>query len=177
MYVDVVETEALQALVKAGEEVLGRAKVAIRAGPHVPAGLGGDDQLVAKAPEVVVEDPGEVALGAPVWRPVVVRQVEVGDAQVEGSAHNGTLGVERPVVAEVLPQPKRHGRQEQTAGAAAAIWSWTASGLRQAGRWSCRRPSGFRRCSLMSEHLGDDAEVVPAEALINGLLPFVGKAG
>ena len=45
--VDVVEAQAPQALVEAREQVLARAPVAVRPGPHVVAGLGGDDQLVA----------------------------------------------------------------------------------------------------------------------------------
>ena len=71
--------------------------------------------------EVVVEDPGEVGLGAAVRGPVVVGQVEMGDAQVEGSAQDGTLGVDGPVVTEVLPQPKRYGGQEQAAAPTTAI--------------------------------------------------------
>jgi hypothetical protein len=66
--VDVVEAEAPQALVEAGEEVFARAEVAVGARPHVPTGLGGDDQLVAERAEVVVEDPREVGLGASVRR-------------------------------------------------------------------------------------------------------------
>ena len=53
-----------------------------------------------------MEDAGEVRLGAAVGGSVVVGQVEVGDAQVEGPTHDGALGVERPVVTEVLPQPE-----------------------------------------------------------------------
>ena len=101
--VDVVEAEAPQALVEAGEEVLARAEVAVRARPHVPAGLGGDDELVAVVAEVVVQDPAEVGLGAAVRGAVVVGQVEMGDTEVEGSAQDGTLGLDGPVVAEVLP--------------------------------------------------------------------------
>jgi hypothetical protein len=101
--VDVVETEALQALVEAGEEVLAGAEVAVGAWPHVPTSFGGDDQLVATVAEVVVQDAGEVGLSAAVRGPVVVGQVEMGDAQVEGSAQDGALGVDGSVVAEVLP--------------------------------------------------------------------------
>ena len=119
--VDVVEPEAPQALIEAGEEVLPGAEVAVGARPHVPTGLGGDDELVAVVAEVLVEDPGEVGLGAAVGGPVVVGQVEMGDAQVEGSAHDGPLGVDGPVVAEVLPQPERHGGQEQAAAPTTAI--------------------------------------------------------
>jgi hypothetical protein len=51
--VDVVETHALQALVEAREQVFARAAaLAVRARPHVPAGLAGDDQFVAVGREV-----------------------------------------------------------------------------------------------------------------------------
>ena len=45
----------------------------------------------------------------------------MGDAQIEGPSQDGALGVERPVVAEVLPQPERHRGQEQTAAPTTAI--------------------------------------------------------
>ena len=47
--VDVVEAHPPQGLVEAGDEVLpGAADLAVRPRPHVPAGLAGDDQLVAQ---------------------------------------------------------------------------------------------------------------------------------
>ena len=45
--VDVVEAEAREALVEAREQVLARPPLAVRAGPHVVAGLRRDDELVA----------------------------------------------------------------------------------------------------------------------------------
>src|SRR3712207_7010591 len=50
-----------------------------------------DDELVAIGSEVVGEVPAEVGLRRAVGRPVVVGQVEVGDAQVEGAAQDGPL--------------------------------------------------------------------------------------
>ena len=41
----------------------------------------------------------------------------MGDAVVERMAQQRTLGVERAVVAEVVPEPQRDGRQEQPLGA------------------------------------------------------------
>jgi hypothetical protein len=108
--VDVVEPEALQRLVERREEVLARAAVAVRPGPHVPAGLGADDQLVAVRPEVLREQPTDVLLCGAVRRAVVVREIEVGDAEIECPARYGALGVERPVATEVLPEPQRHRR-------------------------------------------------------------------
>ena len=47
-------------------------------------------------------------------RAVVVAEVEMGHAAIECSQHDGALGVERTVVAEVLPQAERDRRQEET---------------------------------------------------------------
>ena len=50
--VHVIESQALQALVEAGEEVFARAPFAVGSGPHVVTGFGRDDQLVAMGGEV-----------------------------------------------------------------------------------------------------------------------------
>ena len=55
----------------------------------------------------VGDDQAEVLLGGAVGRAVVVGEVEVGDAEVEGSPHDGALGLERSVVAEILPKAER----------------------------------------------------------------------
>ena len=110
-----------EALVEAAEQVLARAPLAVRAGPHVVPGLGRDHQLVAVGLEVLGEDPAEVDLGAPVRRPVVVGEVEVGDPEVERAAQDRAAGRQRPVVAEVLPQAERDRRQLQAAAPAAAV--------------------------------------------------------
>ena len=90
-------------------------------GPHVPAGLRRDDQLVAVAAEVLGEDAPEVELRAAVRRPVVVGEVEVGDAEVECPAQDRAAVAQRAVVAEVLPQPERDRRELQAAAPAAAV--------------------------------------------------------
>src|SRR3977135_2261466 len=54
--VDVLEAHAREALIEARQEVLARAPLAVRAGPHVVAGLRGDDELVAPRPDVLRED-------------------------------------------------------------------------------------------------------------------------
>ena len=46
--VDVVEAHALEAVVERGEQIFARAADAVGAGPHVPAGLCGDDEFVAQ---------------------------------------------------------------------------------------------------------------------------------
>jgi hypothetical protein len=119
--VDVVEPEPLQALVEACDEVFPRAEVAVWARPHVPTCLRGDDEFVAAILEVVVEDPGEVGLGAAVWRSVVVGQIEMGYPEIEGPAQDGALDVEGPVVTEILPQPQRHRWQEEAAAPTTAV--------------------------------------------------------
>ena len=119
--VDVLQAHALQALVEARQQVLARAPVAVRSRPHVVAGFGGYDELIAVGPEVVGEDPAEGRLGRPVRRPVVVAEVEVGDPEVERAPQDRPAGLDRPVAAEVLPQPERDGGKLQSAAPAAAV--------------------------------------------------------
>ena len=72
-------------------------------------------------PEVLAHQPAEVDLGAAVGRPVVVREVEVGDAEVEGAAQDRPLGRQRRLVAEVLPQAQGDRGQLHAAAPAAAV--------------------------------------------------------
>src|SRR3984885_14639415 len=108
--VDVVEAQPAQTLIEACEEIFPRSKVAIGARPHVPAGLGGDDEFVAILAEVLAEDPSEIRLGTAIRGPIVVGQIKMGDTQVEGTPQDGALSLERSVITEVLPQPKRYRR-------------------------------------------------------------------
>ena len=120
--VHVVDAHPGQRLVQTGQQVLaGAAALPVRARPHVVAGLGRQDQLIAVRPEVLGEDRAEVGLRAAVGRPVVVGQVEVRDAAVEGAPQDGPLPLEGHVVAEVVPQPQRDGGQVQATSAAAAV--------------------------------------------------------
>ena len=71
--------------------------------------------------EVVTEDAAERLLCRPVRRPVIVRQVEVRDPEVEGPAHDRATGLQGALAAEVLPEAERDRRQVQPAAAAAAV--------------------------------------------------------
>ena len=93
--VHVLHPHPLQRLVEAGQQVLARAPLPVRPRPHVVPGLGRDDQLVPVREEVLAEQPPEVDLGRPVGRPVVVREIEVGDAEVEGAPQDRALGAQR----------------------------------------------------------------------------------
>ena len=120
--VDVVQAHPLQGLLARGDEVLPRpAALAVGAGPHVVAGLARDDQLVAVGPEVAREGGAEVALGRAVGRAVVVREVEVRHAAVEGPAQGRLLALERHVVAEVVPEAEGDGRQVEPGAADPAV--------------------------------------------------------
>ena len=117
--IDVFEAHPLQALVETRQQVLSRAPDAVRPRPHVVAGLRRDHQLVAAPGQVRAEDAAEVLLGRAVRRPVVVRQVEVGDPEIEGPADDRPLRVHRAIAAEILPEPERDHRQFEAAAAAA----------------------------------------------------------
>ena len=119
--VHVLQAHALQALVEARQQVLARAPNTVRARPHVVTGLGRDHELIAVAGQVGRQDPAEVLLGRAVRRAVVVGQVELGDPQVERTADDRALALQRDVAAKVLPQAERDRRQLEPAAAAAAV--------------------------------------------------------
>ena len=64
------------------------------------------EELATGVREVLAEQPAKVDLRAAVGRTVVVRQIEMGDAEVERPPQDRSLGVQRPVVTEVVPQPE-----------------------------------------------------------------------
>jgi predicted thioesterase len=102
--VDVVESEPAERLVEAREQIAAATELTIGTRPHVPTRLARDDEFVAVGLEVRAQHPAEVLLGGAVRRTVVVREVEVGDSAVKGMAQYFALGIEWPVVAEVVPQ-------------------------------------------------------------------------
>jgi hypothetical protein len=68
---------------------LARAQIAVGAGPHVPTGLGGDDQFVAVGKEVFFDDLAEGFFGRSVGRAVIIGEIEMRDAEIEGAAQHG----------------------------------------------------------------------------------------
>ena len=114
-HVHIVQPQPLQALVTAGHQVLPAAPVAVGAVPHVVARLRGDHQLVPVGPEVLPEDAARVDLGAAGDGAVVVGQVELGDAVVEGRAAHGPHVVVVAVGAEVVPEAQADRRELQPA--------------------------------------------------------------
>jgi len=76
----------------------------VRAGPHVPTSLAGDDELVTVGPEVAPQVLAKIGLGAAVGRAVVVGQVKVRDARIERGAQHLALTGQRRGIAKVVPQ-------------------------------------------------------------------------
>ena len=108
-------------LIETGNKILSAAEIPIRAGPHVIARLGGNEQLVAMRMPVAIHMDAEVALRLAVRRTVVVGQVKVRDPVVERGAQQALLHAEGRNIAEIVPQAKRNGGQQYAARAAAAI--------------------------------------------------------
>src|SRR5699024_2483038 len=78
-------------------------------------------QLVAVVAEVLLEDAAQMRLGAARGRAVVVRQIEVVHAEVEGAADDRAQGQRVTVLPEVLPEAQRDRRQQHSGSADAAI--------------------------------------------------------
>ena len=70
--VHIIKIHALQALIKAGDQILAAAMVAVRTLPHIVTGLGGDDQLVAMRLPVAQHVDAKVPLGFAIGRAIVI---------------------------------------------------------------------------------------------------------
>ena len=119
--VHIVQPQPLQALVQAGQQILAAAPVTIGAVPHGIPCLGADDELIPVGHEVLVQDAAQILLGAARLRTVVVGQVEVGDAVVEGGEAELLHGLIAARVTKIVPEPQRDGGQQQAALAAAVV--------------------------------------------------------
>src|SRR5688572_15565415 len=119
--VDVLELHPRETLIEAGEQIFSRAVIAVRALPHAPAGLRRDDQLVAMVGEVAPQNPPERLLGRPRLRSVVVREIEVRDAEIECAQDHGARLVRRVDAPEVVPQTERDRGELQSAAAAPSV--------------------------------------------------------
>ena len=119
--IHVFEAHALEGLVEAGEHILARTPFPVGAGPHIIAGLGGNDEFIPVGGEIFAQQPTEGLLGRAGRGAVVIGQVEVGDAVIEGGAGNGAAVLEQVQAAEVVPPAERDGGQFQPAAAAAVV--------------------------------------------------------
>jgi hypothetical protein len=70
---------------------------------HAVAGLGGDNEFVAVGGEVELEQLAKLGFGGAGRRTVIIGEVEVGDAQIEGSAHDGAAVFKGIDAAEIVP--------------------------------------------------------------------------
>ena len=119
--IHVIQPHALERLVEAGQHILARAPFAIRTGPHIVAGLGGDDEFIAVGGEILPQQPAKGFLGRTGRRAVVVGQVEMRDAVVEGIPGDGAAVLEHVQAAEVVPPAQRDGWQFQSAAPCAVV--------------------------------------------------------
>src|SRR5439155_2880125 len=119
--VDVLEAQPFQTLLEAREQVLARAPLTVGAGPHVVARLRRNDELVTERAQVLVHEEPEVLLRRAVRWAVVVREVEVRDPEVEGSPDYRSARVEGTIVAEVVPEAERDGRELEAAPTGAVV--------------------------------------------------------
>ena len=61
-------------------------------------------------------------------RAVIIGEIEMGDAEIEGVQNEIARGRLRIDVAEILPEPERDARQQHAASAAAPIHHFVVAG-------------------------------------------------
>jgi hypothetical protein len=67
--------------------------------------------------EILSQNLAEVFLSGAVRWPIVVSEVEVGYAAIEGAANRGTSSLEDVCAAKVLPETERDGRKDNAGSA------------------------------------------------------------
>ena len=166
------QAHALERLVAARHQVLARAPLAVRARPHEIARLRRDDHLVAERVEILAHQRAEVFLGGSRRRAVVVSQVEMRDAEIEGAARDGAAVLEDVDVAEVVPQAQRNRGQPHAAGAHAVVaHRLVAVNLRAGSPWrdpcccGCRRAIGARAGAYLRQPQRQNQEQIAAATL------------
>src|SRR5690606_27761650 len=102
-------------------QIFPRPELAIGTGPHIVAGLGRNDDLVAIGAEIAGQHLAEQLLGR-AWRgTVIVGEVEMGDAPVEGVTQDFEGGIIVAGATEILPETERDDGEFQARFAAAAV--------------------------------------------------------
>src|SRR5262245_7383973 len=119
--VHVLQTHALETLVQAGQQILARSEIPIQSWPHVPAGLGADDQLIAVRAKILVKNAAEVLLCRSIRRAIVIGEIKVGNAEVEGPPQHSAAILKDIHPAEVMPQAHRDCGELDAASAAAPV--------------------------------------------------------
>jgi hypothetical protein len=154
--VHVVRAQPAQALIQTGEQILAGSPVPIWSWPHGIAGLAREDQLVPVRRQVGRQDPPQGVFRRARGRPVVVGQIEMGDAEVEGVEEQPAHALEGRALPEAVPQAQRDGGEPEPAAAAAAIDHGLVAiggGLvgherllvqRKGKAWPMERPEGIR---------------------------------
>ncbi|MPM99938.1 hypothetical protein SDC9_147133 [bioreactor metagenome] len=127
--IHIIKSHPFQALIKARRQILFGSPFPVWSGPHIIAGLAGNDQFIPVRQEVFFQNLAECFLRTAWRRTVVVRQIEMGDPKIEGALDHFARIVEQIHLAEVMPKPKGNGRQFQTAVAYAVIDHFVVSVL------------------------------------------------
>ena len=101
-------------------------KIAVRTGPHPPAGFGGDNQLIPVGPQPILEHFSKYGFCGARWRTVIIGQIEMGDSHIEGAGEIMFLAVFIIVnLSEINAKvPEENGRQHESAFAGPAVGGW-----------------------------------------------------
>ena len=87
--IHIIEPHALEGCIQAGKHIFARAPFAIGTGPHIVACFRGDDELIAIWMKILFEQCAEIFFGRAGRRTVVVGEVEMRDAEIEGATGDG----------------------------------------------------------------------------------------
>src|SRR5260370_13081906 len=106
--VHIVEAHPDQALVETGDQIFPRTPLTVGTGPHVVACFGRDNHFVAISSEIGIKNESEGSFSGALRRAVIVCQIKVGDAEVEGTPEDRLTVGYRVSGAKILPKAERY---------------------------------------------------------------------
>ena len=106
--VHIIKAHPDQALVETGYQIFPRTPLTVGTGPHVVACFRRDNHFVTITSEIGIKNESEGSLSGALRRAVIVCQIKMGDAEVEGTPEDRAAVGYRVSVAEVLPKAQRY---------------------------------------------------------------------
>src|SRR5690606_36587089 len=102
--IHIIDPHPLKTLIAACDQIFSASPFPIRSGPHVITRLGGNHQLITMPAEVFPENSSESSLRTPCRRTVIICQVKMRNAQVEGLVTDCLFVSVSKIVSESMPQ-------------------------------------------------------------------------
>lgn len=118
----IIQLHPQQALIETGKQILAASPVSVGARPHLISGFCTDKKLVPVGMQLLLQNPAEIAFRASGSRAVIVGQVKMRNAVIEGREDKALHIFKIGRISKIVPQSKRNSGKLKSASAAALVF-------------------------------------------------------